>query len=201
MRDRSGLAFRTIPGSLVLAGVPVLGLLGVPATGVLRADPVRPWLAAAALVVAALWWSVLGAPLGVRPHGWLTWAVPAATATVELATVLVATATVRDLVDGPVRFGAATFVLLGVVALHRYDREYVLGLAGGGERAGRWSALALGHEGRVLVVALLSALGLLVAATVPAVGVWVLAALVGVAVVGAAVTELGAAVRMRRARA
>jgi len=103
-----------------------------------------------------------------------------------------------------VLLGAATFVLLARVALHRYDREYALGLAGSGEVARRLgraeTMLALGHDGRLLAVAVLASIGLLVSAAVPAVGVSVVAGLVALSVVGASVDELRTAVRVRRAR-
>jgi hypothetical protein len=171
---------------------------------VLRGEDPGVTAAAILLVVAALWWTVFGIPLAVRPHGWLAWLVPALTATAEAAVVLTATIAVRSEVGRPGLLGAATFVLLACVALHRYDREYSLALAGGGvpaSRRGRVStALALGQEGRLIAVALLAAIGLLADADVPAVGVWVLAGLVALSVVVASVDELGTAVRIRRAR-
>jgi len=60
--------------------------------------------------------------------------------------------------------------------------------------------LALGHDGRLLAVAVLASIGLLVSAAVPAVGVSVVAGLVALSVVGASVDELRTAVRVRRAR-
>jgi len=198
------LAFRSVPGAFLLALLPVLAALAVVVVPVLRdADPgITP--AAILLMVAALWWMFVGAPLAVHPRGWLAWLIPAVTATTEAAVVLSATFVVRSEVDRPFLLGAATFVLLGCVALHRYDREYALGLAGsggGGSRTGRVAGMfALGHEGRLLVVVLLASIGLLVTASVPAVGVWVVVALVALSVAVASIDELRTAVRARRAR-
>lgn len=203
-RSLQRLAFRSVPGAMLLGVLPVVAALAVVVVPVFRdADPaVAP--AAILLPVAALWWTVLGAPLAVRPRGWLTWLVPALTATVEGAVVLSATVAVRSEVARPVLIGAATFVLLACVALHRYDRQYALGLAGSSGVAsgpGRaWTTLALGHEGRLLAVAVLASIGLLVSSSAPAVGVWVVAGLVALSVVGASVDELRTAVRVRRAR-
>jgi len=203
-RSLPRLAFRSVPGAMLLSLLPVVAALAVVIVPVFRdADP-SATLAAILLPVAALWWTVFGAPLAVRPRGWLAWLIPALTATVEAAVVLSATFAVRSEVARPFLLGAATFVLLGCVALHRYDREYTIGLAGGGEVAshsGRAAAmLALAHDGRLLVVAVLASIGLLVNVAVPAVGVWVVAGLVAVSVVGASVDELRTAVRVRRAR-
>jgi len=199
-----GAAVRSGPGARLRGLLPVVAALAVVVVPVFRnADPaVTP--AAILLPVAALWWTVFGAPLAVRPRGWLAWLVPSLTATVEGAIVLSATVAVRSEVGRPVLLGAATFVLLAWVALHRYDREYALGLAGSGEVARRLgraeTMLALGHDGRLLAVAVLASIGLLVSAAVPAVGVSVVAGLVALSVVGASVDELRTAVRVRRAR-
>jgi len=198
------LKFRSVPGAFLLAMLPVLAMLAVVVVPVLGdADP-GVTLAAILLPLAALWWTAVGAPLAVGPRGWLAWLVPAVTATAETAVVLGATLVVRSEVGRPNLFGAATFVLLGCVALHRYDREYALGLAGSGgigSRPGRVAtAFALGHEGRLLAVAVLVSIGLLVTESVPAVGVWLVAALVALSVVGAGVDELRTAVRTRSAR-
>lgn len=198
------LAFRSVPGALLLAVLPVVAALAVVVVPVLRnADP-GVALAAILLPAAALWWAFLGAPLAVRPRGWLSWLVPAVTATVEAAVVLTATFAVRSEANHPLLLGAATFVLLACVALHRYDREYALGLAGSDavtSRTGRASTMsALGHEGRLVAVAVLASIGLLVSAEVPAVGVWIIAGLVALSVIVASADELRAAVRVRRAR-
>lgn len=198
------LAFRTVTGAVLLALLPVVAALAVVVVPVFRDDRLHQTTAAILLLGAAVWWTLLGAPLAVRPRGWLAWLIPAITATVEAAVVLTATVAVRSEVSRPLLFGAATFVLLAVVALHRYDREYAVGLAGSGGAANRWgqvpAVLALGSEGRLLVVTVLAAIGLLVSAGVPVAGVWVVADLVAASVIGASTAELRTAVRVRRAR-
>lgn len=198
------LAFRSVPGGLLLGLLPVLAALAVVVVPVLRGQDPGVVSAAILLPAAAVWWAVLGAPLAVRPRGWLGWLVPAVTATVEGAVVLSATSVVRSEVGRPFLLGAATFVLLACVALHRYGREYALGLAGNGDvpsRSGRASTmLAFGHEGRLLAVAVLVSIGLVVSGKVPAAGVWIVAGLVALSVVVASVGELRTAVQVRHAR-
>ncbi len=198
------LAFRSVPGALLLGLLPVVAALAVAVAPVLGDDDPSVTPAAILLPVAAVWWIVLGAPLAVRPRGWVAWLIPAVTATVEAAVVLSATFVVRSEVSGPLLLGAATFVLLACVALHRYDREYALGLTGSdgvASRPGGFSTvLALGHDARLLVVAVLASVGLLVSADIPAAGVWVVAGLVALSVIAASVDEIRTAVRVRRAR-
>jgi len=200
------LAFRTVPGAILLGLLPVVAALTVVVVvvPVVHDDHLHVTLAAVLLPVAALWWTVLGAPLAVRPRAWLAWLIPALTATVEAAVVLSAAAAMRSEVSRPLLLGAATFVLLACVALHRYDREYALGLAGSGgvaTRSGRTSRLvALGSEGRLLTVAVLVSVGLLRNSDVPVVGMWVLAGLVFLSVAVASVDEIRTALRVRRAR-
>ncbi len=190
-------AFVSVPGSLVFAFGPVLVLIAMLVAETIRDGDV--WLCAVLLVAAAVWWAVLGAPLLVAPSGWMAWAVPAMTILVELASVSAMTFAVRPDVGDPGRLGAATFVLLAVVGLHRYDNAYASAIAHGS--LSHWNRVAIGHEGRVLAAAVLGAFGLVLTPVVPEVGLWVLTALVTIAAVGSAVTQVAEARGLHRARA
>jgi len=199
-RGRTVLA---VPASVLVAGLPTVGLL---TAAVWTGGPGHVLLPAVLSLVAAVWWALTGAVGAARPGGWLAWLLPAATGFVEAATVLVAA---RTLVAG---FGSgvpaahvlagSAFVLLALVAMHRYGREYAGSLAG---QAGRGSALAarvaLGHESRLLLVTLLALLAVWTGAGwLARVALWLPAGLVLASLGLASAGEVRAALRLQRLR-